>query len=216
MEILQYSYLGNSNVGIYATVSNEQAIFPPEFSEKEVFESKNTAETYIARTRLVGLFTAGNSNCILVPDIVTEGEKSKLVESDVEFHVLETDETALGNMILANDKGAVISENLREKRKVIEEKLDVDTKVMSLAGTPNPGSCGTANSRGALLHRDISEEEAEVVKEVLEVERANIGTVNVGSPYVGSGVLTSDKAVVTGEDTTGPEIGRIDRTLVRK
>ena len=216
MEILQYSYLGNSNVGIYATVSNEQAIFPPEFGERKVFDSENTVETYIARTRLVGLFTAGNSNCILVPDIVTEAEKRKLEESGVEFHVLETDETALGNMILANDNGAVISENLREKKEEIEEKLGVDTKVMSLAGTPNPGSCGVANSTGALLHRDISEDEAETVKEVLEVDRANIGTVNVGSPYVGSGVLTNDNAVVTGEDTTGPEIGRIDRTLVRK
>ncbi|MFB6193114.1 MAG: translation initiation factor IF-6 [Candidatus Nanohaloarchaea archaeon] len=215
MEIGRYNYLGNSNIGFYGTVTNSQAIFPPEFKESEVFEARDV-KTYVARTRLVGLFTAGNSNSILVPDVTTDVEKRKLEEAGISFTEIESRDTALGNLVLANDKGAVIGQSLAEKKEKIEEALEVRAEVMDIAGTPNPGSCGVANSRGVLLHRDTSEEVAEKVKDVLDVEEAAIGTVNTGSPFVGSGILVNDKAVLTGQDTSGPEIGRIDRTLVEK
>lgn len=215
MELSRYNYLGNSNIGFYATVTNSQAIFPPEFKEKELFDTEEV-DTYVARTRLVGLFTAGNSNTILVPDVTTDIEKRKMDEAGIDYTVIDSEETALGNLILANDNGAIISRNLEDHKEEIEEALEVDVEVMDIAGTPNPGSCGRANSRGVLLHRDTSEETAEKVKEVLEVEHADIGTVNTGSPFVGAGILANDKAVVTGQDTSGPEVGRIDRVLVEK
>lgn len=215
MELNKYNYLGNSNIGFYATVTNSQAIFPPEFKEKEIFETEDV-ETYVARTRLVGLFTAGNSNSILVPDVITDIEKRKMEEAGIEFTEISAKETALGNLVLANDNGAIISKTLEPQKEEIEEALEVDVEVMNIAGTPNPGSCGRANSRGVLLHRDTSEETAEKVKEVLDVEYADIGTVNTGSPFVGAGLLANDHAVLTGQGTSGPEVGRIDRVLVEK
>ncbi|MDP2766906.1 MAG: hypothetical protein Q8O41_05580 [Candidatus Methanoperedens sp.] len=41
----------------------------------------------------------------------------------------------------------------------------------------------------------------------------DIGTVNFGSPLVVSGLLANSKGYVAGEDTTGPEISRIEDTL---
>jgi len=181
MEIQRYDYLGNSSIGFYATITNNQAIYPPEFKEekKEMFDVKS-CETFINRTRLVGLFTAGNSNCILIPPGATDREKNKLEEAGINFQVIETIDNALGNLILANDKGAVISEKIEDKKEEVAEALDVPVTVASIAGVKNPGVCGEANSNGVLLHREADEDDAETLKEALDVADVDIGTVDMG------------------------------------
>ncbi|MFB6292204.1 MAG: translation initiation factor IF-6 [Candidatus Nanohaloarchaea archaeon] len=210
--IQRYNYRGDTNIGFYATVAGEQAVFPRDFKRKEVFPKKH-AVVNVSRTRLVGLFTGGNSNCILFPSNITERERDQLDESGIDYMVLEATENALGNLILVNDRGALISEKLSDHREEIEEALDVHAEVGEVAGLPGPGVCAAANNRGALLHREATEEEAEKVREVLDVEEVDIGTINMGSPYIGSGLVGNDDNILVGEDTTGPEIGRIDRTL---
>jgi len=218
MEIQRYDYLGNSSIGFYATVTGTQAVYPPEFKEekKELFDVEKSAETFINRTRLVGLFTAGNSNCILIPKGATSREKKKLEEAGIDFQVIETNDNALGNLILANDHGAVISEKIEEHREEIAEALDVDVTVSRIAGIKNVGVCAEANSNGVLLHRETGEDDAEKVMEALGVNDADIGTVDMGSPYIGSGLVATDTGILTSENTTGPEVGRIDRTLMQE
>lgn len=215
MNIQRYNYEGNINTGFYVTTSKEQSIVPPDFQRTEELDT-DYCETFIARTRLVGLFTAGNSNCILVPDTITDREESKLEDSDLNFHIIDTKETALGNQILANDNGALISERLQDRKDEISKALDVPVEVGEIAGIGNVGSTAVTNSYGAVIHRDASEEEAEKLKKVLDLEDVDIGTVNTGSPFVGSGTAASDNVILVGEDTSGPEIGRIDRTMVPK
>jgi len=218
MEIQRYDYLGNSSIGFYATITNTQAIYPPEFKEekKELFDVERSAQTFINRTRLVGLFTAGNSNCILIPKGATSREKDKLEEAGIDFQVIKTNDNALGNLILANDHGAVISEKIEDKKEEIAEALDVEVTVSRIAGIKNVGVCAEANSNGVLLHREADEEDAEKVMEALGVEDADIGTVDMGSPYIGSGLVATDTGILTSENTTGPEVGRIDRTLMQE
>ena len=215
MPIERYNYRGDINIGLYATVTNEYVIVPREFKKKDFFE-KETVETRIAGTRLVGLFTAGNSNCLLVPDSVKERELEKLEDADIPHQVIENNENALGNLILANDKGALISEKLEGQKDVIEEALDVPVETGTLGGIHNPGSCGVANKNGVLIHRDSSEEEAENAMKVLKVEKVDIGTINMGSPYIGSGLICNDTHFMVGDDTTGPETGRIDMILIQE
>lgn len=214
MEIEKYNYQGDTNIGFYATATNSYAVTSRSFDGKDYFP-ETVVETRIAGTNLVGLFTAGNSNCLLLPESVKEREVEKIDDAGIEYHVLDSVENALGNIILANDSGAVISPELEDKKEEIEEALGVDVEVSKIASISNPGVCGAANSHGAVIHRDASEEEAELVKEALHLEDINIGTVNIGSPYIGSGVVLNDQFVLTGHDTTGPEIGRLDRTLVK-
>lgn len=211
--IERYNYRGDPNIGFHATVTPGYAVYPPEFKREKFFDKADSLETFIGRTRLIGLFTAGNSNGLLVPDNVTRRELSKLEDSGIMFKVLESRENALGNLILANDNGAVISRKLEEHKEAIEEVLGVKTAVGTVADLPGVGACGVSNNNGVLLHREATEEEAEHIKQVLQVEEVDIGTVNLGSPYVGSGLIGDDENILVGEDTTGPEIGRIDRTL---
>lgn len=215
MLIEKYDYRGDINIGLYAIATNEYLIVPREFKEKNFFPQE-AVETRIAGTRLIGLFTAGNSNCLLLPDSVKEREKKKLEKAGIPVHVIENNENALGNLILANDKGAVISEKLSDEKEEIAEALEVPVETGEIAGIANPGSCGVANKNGVLIHRDSSEEEAEHVKNVLKVDKVDISTVNMGSPYIGSGIVSNDEHFLVGSDTTGPEIGRIDRILMQE
>jgi len=213
MSIERYNYEGNINTGFYVTTSNEQSIVPPDFGKKDKLGT-DVCETFIARTRLVGLFTAGNSNCILIPNTITDRERKKLEESSIDFKVVDTKETALGNQILANDNGALISERLSGMKEVISDALNVPVEVGEVSGIGNVGSTAISNNRGAVIHRDASESEAEKLMEVLKLEDVDIGTVNTGSPFIGSGAAANDQIILVGEDTSGPEIGRIDRTMV--
>lgn len=214
MSVERYNYEGDTNIGFYATVTSEYAVYPYDFKRKEFFDLPN-AVTRIAGTQLVGLFTAGNSNCLLVPETVKDIEEKKLEENGINYHILETKENALGNLILVNDKGALVSERLRDQKKEIENALEVPVTVGKIAGVKNVGVCGVANENGVLLHRAASEEEAEKAMEALDVEKVDIGTINMGSPYISSGILCNDTEFLVGEDTTGPELGRIDRILIQ-
>jgi len=40
-----------------------------------------------------------------------------------------------------------------------------------------------------------------------------VGTVNFGSPYVGSGCIATDQGAWTGSHTAGPELNRIEDAL---
>ena len=216
MIIEKYNYKGNTNLGFYGTLTTETAVIPPNFKRKNLIDVEKTAVTKIAKTELVGLFTVGNKNQILIPNNTTRREKEKLEEKGIDYTVIDSKETALGNLILCNDKGAVISPKLEKFQEEIEEALEVETKTGKIAGIANPGVCGTANNFGAVIHRAASQEEAEKVKETLELEKIDVGTINMGSPFVGSGAINNDQLVIVGEDTTGPEIGRIDTTMIEK
>ncbi|MFB6245730.1 MAG: translation initiation factor IF-6 [Candidatus Nanohaloarchaea archaeon] len=210
--IERYSYEGDANLGFAATVTPEYGVFPPEFRRKEFFDL-TSVETFVARTRLPGIFTAGNSECIMFPSTITRMERSRLEESDICFEVMDLRQNAIGNLVLANDTGALISPRIEDARKRIEELLGVKAEVGTIAGIPNVGAAAVANNRGAVLHREASEEEARDVKRVLGVDNVDIGTVNLGSPYIGSGLVCTDEEILVGENTSGPEVGRIDRNL---
>jgi len=209
--IEKYDYRGEENTGFHTVCTNEYVLVPVDYKKSDFFDLP-VIETQLNSTRLVGLFAAGNSNSLLVPDDLSDIEKSKLEDADVNYVVIDSYYNALGNLILCNDNGALISEKLSDQKEEIEEALDVEVSVGDIAGL-NPGVSGIANNHGAVIHRDASEEDAKKVKEALKLEDVDIGTVNMGSPFVGSGAVCNDNDVLTGESTTGPEIGRFDRTL---
>lgn len=209
--IEKYSYKGSENTGFYTLATNNYVLVPPDHKKSNFFDG-DVVETKINKTNLVGLFAAGNSNCLLVPGEISDIERKNLEESGINFKVLDSNYNALGNLILCNDSGALISEKISEYKDEIENALEVEVRVADINGL-NPGVCGLTNSRGGVIHRDASEEDAVIVKDALGLEDIDIGTVNMGSPFIGSGAASNDEDLLTGENTTGPEIGRFDRTM---
>ena len=69
-----------------------------------------------------------------------------------------------------------------------------------------------ATNKGLLVHPRISEEEIAVLEALFGLP-VDVGTVNLGSPLVGSGVLANSHGYFAGIGTSGPELGRIEDAL---
>ncbi|VVB87645.1 Translation initiation factor 6 [uncultured archaeon] len=94
----------------------------------------------------------------------------------------------------------------------IEKALGVDVMRGTIGGLKTVGMAGVATNKGVLVHPKTSAREIAVLEELFHLP-VDIGTVNFGSHLVGSGILANSKGYVAGEDTTGPEITRIEDAL---
>lgn len=210
MGFAQTDYKGNVNIGFYGVLTDAFAVLAQEFTIASDLDE--AVEARIGGTDLIGLFAAGNSNGLLVPDIIEPHEEHQLEDAGVPYHVVESRFTALGNLVLCNDHGCVLSPHLEPVKEDIAAFLGVEVMLQGVAGLEITGSCGVATNEGVLLHRDASEEDVEQVAEALGVD-GDIGSVNFGTPYVHSGVLANSRECFVGNDTTGPEIQRVQDAL---
>jgi len=130
------------------------------------------------------------------------------------LNVLKTEikQTALGNLILVNDSGCVIPREISLIKEDLEECFSVPVKIGTVAGLSIVGSCAFATNRGLLAHPNCTEKEMELLETVLKVN-GDIGTVSFGSPFVGAGLVGNSRGFVIPEETTGPELQRIDESL---
>jgi translation initiation factor 6 len=90
--------------------------------------------------------------------------------------------------------------------------MGVSVVVSTIAGHDVVGSLGVTNDQGVLLHPDVTTEEVALIEEALGVPPM-VGTVSFGSPYVGAGVCASNHGAVSGTETTGPELNRVEDAL---
>jgi len=211
------SFFGDPNIGLYAFCTDSycllgKSVYASYKKEVEEVLGVPVYEASVANTSFVGIFLAGNSSIVLAPSIIGKDELKRLKAFGLEVETLDCKYNALGNLVLANDNGALISPLLKGLKDKLESLLGIDIAVGTVANLNVVGSCGVATNKGCLLHRDVLEEELIIVQKVLKVE-ADIGTVNFGSPFVRSGIIANSKGFLVGEQTTGPEIVRCDEAL---
>jgi translation initiation factor 6 len=172
-------------------------------------------ETRIADTIILGVMAAGNDKGLLLPRTVKDEEVELIRRSlDVEIGVLDTRNTALGNLILANNEAALIYPGLEEH---VEEKIREVLGVKKLekrviAHIPTVGSLAVVTGKGGLIHPDVPDEEIKFLSEFFSVP-FDVGTVNFGIPFVKTGIIANDKGALVGDQTTGPELMRIQKAL---
>lgn len=173
-------------------------------------------QTMIGKSVLIGALACANSNGMLLPHFVREEEIKTLQNScgkNFNLTIMETRRTAYGNMVLTNDKGAIVDPRLKAKDiKIISDTLDVEVVPGEIAGLPYVGSLATATNNGILAHPLIKEEEKKLIEEVMKTP-VDVGTINCGVPYVGTGLIANTKAAVAGFLTTGPEMFIIGQVL---
>ena len=215
------SLLGTPNIGIYALTTNGYTIVPPETSEGQArklheFLKGEIIRTCICGTRLIGVFGVANSNGIVLPSFVSD-EEIKAIKAILPVNVgrIESRITAFGNLVLVNDSGGIVSEVLLKEEGLlnrIKDFLDVELVLGEVAGLQCIGSAAVVTNRGVLAHPMLSDEERELLKDVLKVN-VEVGTINQGCPLVASGILANDHGVVVGGLTTGPETVIISNAL---
>jgi len=171
--------------------------------------------TSIGESVLIGALASANSNGIILPHFVRREEVQAVKEasSDINIAVMETKRTAYGNMVLANDYGALVDPRLKEGDIAsISDTLGVEAVSGEIAGLPYVGSLAIATDKGVLAHPLLKEEEKKVLEDVLKV-RVDVGTINCGIPYVATGLIGNTHGAVAGFITTGPELFMIEEAL---
>lgn len=206
-------FQGDPNIGLFGIVTEKYAVLP-EAGIDVSFLVKKIAYTTIAGTKLCGIFLAGNSNGLIVPETITERELTVLKNTLKGVNILKirSKYNVIGNLILCNDKGAVISPLLRTSANEISECLKVKVCIGNMLDSDIVGAMGVATKKGFLLDMYAGDDEFRFVKEALGVD-GDIGTVNFGSEFVKSGILANSKGVLVGRATTGHETARIDEAL---
>lgn len=222
MELIKLRVKGSVHIGVYVFANDYIGFIPPGLSREEKEAIMNTldielVETKIAETDLVGVFIAGNNHGVVLPRNVLDEEveriKPYLAKHDMNLYISRSKHTAMGNIILSNNRAAIIGEVIeKHEAQKIAEALNVEYMVKDIMYLNIPGSLAIVTDRGGLVHPDISDEELRFLEKFFKVnfERA---TVNAGIPFIKSGIVANNHGIIVGEDTTGPEILRIKRGL---
>lgn len=220
MAIFSLSLFGSASIGVYSLATDKIAIIPRQTPETkadkvEQWLSVKVAKTTIGGSVVVGALACANSNGIVLPHYVREEELKtiKALCDDANLTVMKTKKTAYGNMVLANDYGAIVDPRLKpETIEEISDTLGVEAVPGEIADLPYIGSLALATNKGVLAHPLIKEEEQQLLREVLKVP-VDVGTINCGIPYVATGLIGNSHNVVAGFLTTGPEMFIIGQVL---
>lgn len=217
--MLRATVSGSAYIGVFASVVGDAVLLRPDIdasSREDIGEELNVepVATTIGGGSTVGSLVAGNQHGVVVSRQIT-GRERETLEGALGRSVtaLPGRHNAAGNLVLANDYGAIAHPDLSdEATAAIEETLDVSVASSALGGVKTVGMAGVATNKGVLCHPQATEDELDLLDAHLDVP-GDIGTVNHGSPLVGSGLLATTDGYVTGDRTTGPELGRIEDAL---
>ncbi|KUO41825.1 MAG: hypothetical protein APU95_04950 [Hadesarchaea archaeon YNP_N21] len=204
-------------IGVFAMAADKFVLAPKGFNVKErvIAESleAKVIKVSICNSPLIGALAAGNSRGIVTSDLLEREEEKILVDSGVNVLCLKSKLTAMGNLLLVNDEGAIASPDFsKEEISRISEFLDVPVEQGTIAGLKNVGAAAVATNKGVLLHPDVTPEEVELVERVLRVP-ADIGTACRGVKYVGICAIANSYGALVGDTSTGPELGRFESAL---
>ncbi|HNR45143.1 MAG TPA: translation initiation factor IF-6 [Methanofastidiosum sp.] len=211
--IRQLKISGNPFIGIFSFTNNNITIVREDIGAhaetlKEALGTELILST-IAATDLAGIYIAGNNNGIILPYVIEDEELQLIEDVGINNCILNTKETAVGNLILSNDKGAIISPMLTNEQKLIEDALGVETTVASIGNHKYVGSVARTNNTGCLVHKEAKEEDISLIKDLLKVD-VRMSTLNRGVSYIGACIIVNDKGAVVGETTTGIELSYVE------
>lgn len=208
------------NLGVYISVNDSTVLVPMGYAKSKAEKLAKCFDVEllfisIANTRLIGALSVMNNKGILLPKTAYQNEYDLLrKKTNLEVGVLDSKFTALGNVICANDKGAVVSPWLSDNDcKTIMDVLGVEVIQKRIAGFNQTGVVLVANNTGAAIHPEADEEDMKIFSNLLGV-KVEQSSINNGIPYVSSGILANNHAIVVGSLTTGPEIMMLTRAFL--
>ncbi len=204
----------NPHVGVYASVSNEYGLFPNVLTKEQEKDIVEALDINIVRINLGQSTINGAISKLYKNKVVLTDSSSKIDQKYLESQGLEVLKIsgyhAVGNLILVNDKGLVLSSEFSKKHvEDISEFFGLKSNVMNLGGISVVGAMASLNNKNIAVCPHITKEEFSALTKIFKV-KGNIATVNYGDPYVANGLLINDKGVVMGSLTSGYEIIRID------
>src|SRR3989338_1958402 len=208
MSLTRMNFNGDINLGMYGFATDKYCLTG--FDDKKIRQTLDVPvfNCTILNMSLIGIFVTGNSHGIIISDVVDDYDSKRLKQQFENILVLRTKYTALGNLVLMNDNGIIISPLLRKHRKDISDFFGIPCEATAVSNQKVVGTLALTTNKGCLTHPKIRKKERETIERVLGV-KSDIGTVNFGSPYPGAGVIANSNGFIASVQTSGPELGRI-------
>ncbi len=216
MHFLRTNFDGDPNLGLYGFATDKYCFIGLERYSHKLKEALK-AHVYafpLFNMDLIRIFATGNASGIIIPKILEDFDPDAVEKMKGHFEVLAIGSrfTSVGNLVLMNDNGIILSPLLKKHKKEINKFFGIDCQVSTIANMNVVGNLGFATNKGCLTHPKLREKEKRLIERTLQVD-ADITTVNFGSPYPGAGIIANSKGFVVSEATSGPELGRITDVL---
>ena len=207
------------NIGIFMRCNDRFILLPKGLAQTKADKLcdglKVTAvPASIGESRLLGALASMNGNGILVSRLAEESEIGEIKRATgINVSRLDSKLTAVGNLVVANDRGALVSPALDSVAvSQVRDVLGTEVEKVPIGEYHQVGSFVVATNGGAAVYPGLDEKEVERIGELLGVD-AYPTSVNRGVPYVASGLVANSKNAVAGSQTTGPELVFITRAL---
>jgi translation initiation factor 6 len=207
------------NIGIFLR-ANDRFLFAPKgiasTKSKMLAENLKVSPIFISveGTRLLGPLMAMNNKGIVVSRMVEDYEVKEISsQTGLRVEKFNSKFTAVGNLVAANDNGAVVSPILdHEAVTQIKDVLDVETYKLTIDEYVQVGALIVATNGGAAVYPKLTEKEVEEVGSVFKVE-AYPASVNGGIPLLTSALVANSSNAIVGDLTTGPELMFLTKAL---
>ncbi len=219
MAVYLTSIVGSASIGVYSLATEKYVVIP---KMVPLDKAQKTAEwlkaplihTTIGGSLLTGALACGNSNGIVLSSFASQEEIETIkAVFGGNIVVMESRKTAFGNLVLANDRAAMVDARMAESvKRQVSDALGVEVVPGRIAGLTYVGSLAVATNKGVLAHPLLKDDERKALEDVFKVP-VDVGTVNCGIPYVGTGLIANSHAAVAGSLTTGPEMFIIGNAL---
>jgi translation initiation factor 6 len=216
--VITATYQANANIGLFCYANDKYCLVPYGMLDKQKKNFEDILKVPVheisaAGTDLLGVFFSGNEDCLLVPEIMFDSELKRLHELKINYKIVKSELTALGNNLLISKNVCIASPEYPDAvLKEIEKDLGIPVKKGKISEFDIVGSLAKGNTKGLLVSSDIAEFEKKFLKDNLKI-KITTGTVNFGSPYISSGVVCNSNGFIIGESSGGPEIQNADEAL---
>ncbi len=217
MAIYQTDFLGEGHLGLFGFATDKYCLLSNRVSDNKLDRIAKTLEVDVISTSifnfmLSGIMAAGNSNGVVVPYLV-EDHEIKSIKKTAPVAIVPDKFTALGNLIVANDKGGMISDVFSEEAKVvIDAALGLDTVQGRIGNSSEVGAVCVATNKGFVATPDVEEPELKKLEKIFGVP-GGTASANMGSKVVGVSLIANSNGFITGEKTTPIELDYINDAL---
>jgi translation initiation factor 6 len=207
------------NVGVFLKGNEKFLLVPKGLAQTKTDKlcadlQVSPVPTSIGESRLLGPLISMNSNGVLVSRLAEASEIHE-IEAATGMNVsrLDSKMTAVGNLVVANDRCALVSPALDHfALSQVKDVLGTEVERTPIGEYHQVGSFVVATNTGAAVYPGLDEKEVNRLGSLLGVD-AYPTSVNSGVPYVASGLIANSRNAIVGSQTTGPELVFITRAL---
>lgn len=204
----------NPFIGLFLKASEHFVLVPKNCPDKIISLAEKVLgveaiRILINQSDLLGIYTAMNSNGVVLPEFAEEEEIHLLKRAGFNICLVKGNYSAAGNNILTNDYACLVNPRIsKDVLKEISDCLDCEVFQQGISNISTVGATSVVTNKGLLAYNEISEVELKKLEKIFRVKGIN-GSVNMGMAFNLFGISANSKGALVGETTSGFEMQRI-------